>query len=208
MKRYEKRLKHKQKLLAKKSNGSENWKKLKHEIAVLREKIANIRKDSIHKMTKRIVCDSQADVIVIENLNVSGMVKNHKLSKHIQDASFFEIRRQLEYKCLLQGKTLITADRFFASSRTCHNCGWHNGGLTLGDRQWECPVCHTRHDRDRNSALNLESFGLKALAGDAGDVKPLEMLSVDDRAATHLRSMASVNEEKAHGYSMEAFRLA
>ena len=208
LKRYEKRLERKQKLLAKKSKGSENWKKLKHEIAVLHEKIANIRKDSIHKMTKRIVCDSQADVIVIENLNVSGMMKNHKLSKHIQDASFFEIRRQLEYKCLFYGKTLITADRFFASTRTCSICGWHNDGLSLRDREWECPACHTRHDRDRNAALNLESFGLKALAGDAGEVKPLEMPPVDDRAATHLRSMASVNEEKAHGYSMEASRLA
>ena len=69
-------------------------------------------------------------------------------------------------------------------------------------------MCHTKHDRDRNAALNLESFGLKALAGDAGEVKPPEMRFVDDRAATHLRSMASVNEEKEHGYSMEASRLA
>ena len=167
----------------------------------------NIRKDSIHKMTKRMVCDSQADVIVVEDLNVSGMMRNHKLAKHIQDASFFEMRRQLGYKCLWYGKTLVMADRFFASSRTCSNCGWHNDGL-LGDRQWECPVCHTRHDRDRNAALNLESFGLKALAGDAGEVKPLEMPPVDDRAATHLRSMASVKEEKDHGYSMGASRLA
>ena len=195
-------------MLAKKKKGSKNWKKLKHEMAALHEKIANIRKDSIHKMTKRMVCDSQADVIVVEDLNVSGMMRNHKLAKHIQDASFFEMRRQLGYKCLWYGKTLVIADRFFASSRTCSNCGWHNDGLTLGDRQWECPVCHTRHDRDRNAALNLESFGLKALAGDAGEVKPLEMPSVDDRAATHLRSMASVNEENVHGYSMEAPKLA
>ena len=208
LKQYEKKLRHKQKLLSKKCKGSNNWKKLKHEMAVLHEKIANIRKDSIHKMTKRMVCDSQADVIVVEDLNVSGMMRNHKLAKHIQDASFFEIRRQLGYKCLWYGKTLVIADRFFASTRTCSNCGWHNDGLTLGDRQWECPVCHTRHDRDRNAALNLESFGLKALAGDAGEVKPLEMPSVDDRAATHLRSMASVKEEKDHGYSMDASRLA
>ena len=208
LKQYEKKLRHLQKLLSKKKKGSGNWKKLKTEIAVLHEKIANIRKDSIHKMTKKIVCDSQAEVIVIEDLNVAGMMKNRKLSKHIQDASFFEIRRQLEYKSLFYGKTLIIADRFFASSRTCHICGWHNAELTLSDREWECKVCHTRQDRDRNAALNLESFGLKALAGDAGDVKPLEMPTVDGRAAMHLRSMASVNEEKDHGYSMEAFRLA
>ena len=208
LKQHEKKLKHKQKLLSKKCKGSKNWKKLKTEIAVLHEKIADIRKDSIHKMTKRIVCDSQADVIVIEDLNVSGMMRNHKLSKHVQDALFYEIRRQIEYKCLWYGKTLVMADRFFASSRTCSNCGWHNDGLTLGDRQWECPVCHTRHDRDRNADMNLASFGLKALAGDAGEAKPLEMPSVDDRAATHLRSMASVKEEKGHGYSMEASRLA
>ena len=208
LKQYEKRLRHLQKLLSKKKKGSGNWKKLRHEIAVLHEKISNTRKNSIHKMTKKIVCDSQADVMVIEDLNVSGMVKNHKLSKHIQDASFFEIRRQLEYKSLFYGKTLITADRFFASSRTCtadrffassrtcHICGWHNAELTLSDREWECKVCHTRQDRDRNAALNLESFGLKALAGDAGEVKPPEMLSVDGRAEMHLRGMASGNEEK------------
>ena len=209
LKRHEKRLEHLQRMLAKKKKGSENWKKLRTEIAVLHEKVANIRKDAIHKMTKSIVCDSQADAIVIEDLNVSGMLRNHKLSKHIQDASFYEIRRQLEYKCLWYGKTLIAADRFFASSRTCSVCGWHNDGLTLRDREWECPVCHTRHDRDRNSALNLESFGLMALTGDAGEVKPPEMPAVDEsRVCTCIRSMESVNEEKDHGYSMEAPKLA
>ena len=128
LKQHEKKLKHKQKLLSKKCKDSKNWKKLKHEIAVLHEKIADIRKDSIHKMTKKIVCDSQADVIVIEDLNVSGMMRNHKLSKHVQDASFYEVRRQIEYKCLWYGKTLIIADRFFASSRTCH-CGHESGIL-------------------------------------------------------------------------------
>ena len=106
------------------------------------------------------------------------------------------------------GKTLVTADRFYASSRICSVCGWHNDSLALRDREWECQVCHTRHDRDRNASLNLESFGLKALARDAGDVKPPEMPTVDDRAAMHLRSMASMNEEKDHGYSMEAPKLA
>ena len=208
LKQYERKLKHFQRLLSKKKKGSRNWMKLKKEIASLHEKITCIRKDAIHKMTKQIVCDSQADAIVIEDLNVSGMMKNDKLSKHIQDASFHEVRRQIEYKCLWYGKTLIVADRFFASSKTCHNCGWHNDGLTLGDRQWECPVCHTRHDRDRNAALNLKSFGLKALARDTGEVKPLEKPSVDDRTAMYLRSMVSVNEEKDLRYSQEAPELA
>ncbi len=196
LKQYEKRLKRLQKKLSKKKKGSSNWKKLKHKIAVLHEKIANIRKDSIHKMTKKIVCDSQADVIVIEDLNVSGMMKNRKLSRHMQDASFYEIRRQIEYKCLFYGKTLVIADRFFASSKTCHRCGWHNDGLTLRDREWVCQVCLTKLDRDLNAALNLESFGLMALAGDAGDVKPLKKSSVDERAAMRLKSMISVKEEK------------
>ncbi len=208
LKKYEERLKHLQRILSKKKKGSGNWKKLKAEIASLHEKIANIRKDAINQMTKKIVCDSQADVIVIEDLNVSGMMKNGKLPKHIQDASFYEIRRQLEYKSCWRGKTLIVADRFFASSKTCCICGWHNDCLTLSDREWECSVCHTKHDRDRNAALNLASFGLKALARDADDLKPPEMPSVDDSAETHLRSMVSVKEEKGHGYSMEATRLA
>ena len=209
LKQYEKRLKHLQRMLSKKKKGSENWKKLKTEIVALQEKIANIRKDAIHKMTKHVVCDSQADAIVIEDLNVSGMMKNDKLSKHIQDASFYEIRRQIEYKCLWYGKTFIIADRFFASSKTCSTCGWHNDGLTLRDREWECPVCHTRHDRDRNASLNLESFGLKALAGDAGEVKPPEKPSVDEsRVCTCIRSMVSVNEEKEPGCTREAPKLA
>ena len=208
LKQYERKLKHFQRLLSKKKKGSRNWMKLKKEIASLHEKITCIRKDAIHKMTKQIVCDSQADAIVIEDLNVSGMMKNDKLSKHIQDASFHEVRRQIEYKCLWYGKTLIVADRFFASSKTCHNCGWHNDGLTLGDRQWECPVCHTRHDRDRNAALNLKSFGLKALARDTGEVKPLEKPSVDECTAMCIRSMVSANEEKDLRYSQEAPKLA
>ena len=184
----------------KKKKGSENWKKQKAEIAGLQEKIASIRKDRINWMTKRIVCKSQADAIAIENLNVSGMMRNDKLSKHIQDASFHEIRRQIEYKCLWYGKTLVIADRFYASSRICSACGWHNDSLTLRDREWECPVCHTKHDRDRNAALNLESFGLKALARDAGEVKPPEKPSVDEHGVcTHLRSKVSVNEERTPG---------
>ncbi len=101
------------------------------------------------------------------------------------------------------------ADRFFASSRTCHKCGWHNDGLSLRDREWECPVCHTRHDRDRNASLNLESFGLKALAGDAGEVKPPEKSTVDEsRVCTCIRSMVSMNEEKEPGCTREAPKLA
>ena len=209
LKMHEKRLSHLQRMLSKKKKGSKNWRKLKGEIATLHEKITNIRKDAIHKMSKSIVCDSQADVIVIEDLNISGMMSNGKLSKHIQDASFYEVRRQIEYKCLWYGKTLIVADRSFASSRICNNCGWHNKGLSLRDREWECPVCHTRHDRDRNSALNLESYGMNAIAGDAGEVKPPEMPSVDEsRVCSCRRSMASVNEEKRPGYSREASELA
>ena len=94
----------------------------------------------------------------------------------------------------------MIADRSFASSRICHRCGWHNDNLTLRDREWECPVCHTRHDRDRNAALNLESFGLKALARDAGEVKPPEMPNVDEsRVCSCTRSMAFENEEKRLG---------
>ena len=209
LKQYEKKLKHLQRMLSKKKKGSNNWMKLKKDTAALHEKISNIRKDAVHKMTKQIVCDSQADAIVVEDLNVSGMMRNGRLSKHIQDASFYEIRRQLEYKCLWHGKRLIIADRFFPSSRTCSNCGWHNEGLSLRDREWECPVCHTRHDRDRNASLNLESFGLKALAGDAGEVKPLEKPSVDEsRVCTCIRSMVSVNEEKEPGCTREAPKLA
>ena len=162
--RYVKRLARLQWLNRNKVIGSGNWKKVQLKIAKLHARIANIRKDTLHKLTTYLAKNHSK--IVIEDLNVSGMLKNSKLAKAIADMGFYEFRRQLEYKCKLYGSELIIVDRWFPSSKTCSNCGWHNKELTLSDRTFECQQCLISIDRDWNASLNLASTvshtGLKA----------------------------------------------
>ena len=148
--------------LSRKSRGSNNRNKAKIKLAKAYQKIADQRKDTIHKMTTELV--KNYDVICIEDLNVSGMVRNHKLAKHISDSSFYEIRRQLEYKAKWYGKELVVIDRFYPSSQICHCCGAkYEGTKDLSIRKWTCPECGTEHDRDINAAKNILSEGLRLL---------------------------------------------
>ena len=122
-------------------------------LAKLHLKVANIRKDYLHKTTTNTVLNY--DQIGLEDLNVKGMSANRKLARHILDQSFHEFNRQLAYKADMYGSSIIKADRFFPSSKLCHLCGWKNSDLTLSMRNWECPKCNTNHDRDYNAAKNL-----------------------------------------------------
>ncbi len=133
--------------------GSKNGQKAQLKIAKLHAKIANIRQDTLHKLTTYLA--KNHGEIVIEDLNVSGMLKNGKLAKAIADMGFYEFRRQLEYKCKLYGSKLVIADRFFPSSKTCSNCGWYNPDLKLSDRWFLCVGCGSFLDRDWNASLNL-----------------------------------------------------
>lgn len=132
--------------------GSANWKKAQIKIARLHAHIANIRKDFIHKVTTNLAKNHSE--IVIEDLNVSGMLANGKLSKAIADSGFYEFRRQLEYKTKLYGSKLVLADRWFASSKTCSNCGNKKNYLSLSERTFNCE-CGFVCDRDVNAAINL-----------------------------------------------------
>jgi putative transposase len=145
---------------SRKKKGSNNRKKANKCVAILHERIANQRADYIHKITTSFVRDSQTDTFMIEDLNVAGMVKNGKLSRSIQDASFGEFFRQMKYKCEWYGKNLIVIDRFAPSSKRCSDCGEINQDLTLADREWTC-VCGSHHDRDLNAAKNIKHFGLQ-----------------------------------------------
>ena len=148
--------------LSRKSRGSNNRNKARIKLAKAYQKIADQRKDTIHKMTTELV--KNYDVICIEDLNVGGMVRNHKLAKHISDGSFYEIRRQLEYKTKWHGKELVVIDRFYPSSQTCHCCGdKYEGTKDLSVRKWICPECGTEHDRDINAAINILNEGLRLL---------------------------------------------
>lgn len=134
--------------------GSKNGKKAQIEIARLQRKIANIRKDTLHKLTALLA--KNHGTVVIEDLNVSGMMKNHKLAASVADMGFFEFRRQLTYKCELYHRTeLFVADRWFPSSKTCSNCGTKKEILSLSERVFECSHCGIVIDRDLNAAINL-----------------------------------------------------
>jgi putative transposase len=132
---------------------SNNGQKAQVKIARLHKKIANIRKDTLHKLTTLLA--KNHGVIVIEDLNVSGMMALHKLAASVADMGLFEFRRQLTYKCELYGSKLVIADRWFPSSKICSNCGTKKETLCLSERVFECSHCGFVIDRDLNAAVNL-----------------------------------------------------
>ncbi|WP_414621943.1 RNA-guided endonuclease InsQ/TnpB family protein [Calothrix sp. CCY 0018] len=151
--RYKAKLSRLQWLNRNKITGSQNWKKASLKIAKLHLLIANLRKDTIHKLTSLLA--KNHGTVVIENLNVSGMMKNHKLAGAIADMGFYEVRRQLEYKCKLYGSKLVVVDRWMPSSKTCSNCGDKKETLSLRERIFNCENCNFQIDRDLNAAINL-----------------------------------------------------
>ena len=160
-KNQEKKLKKLQKQFSKKQKGSKNRNKVRIKLANIYEKITNQRNTYLHQITSKLVNENQ--VICIEDLNVKGMMQNHKLAKSIQELSLFEFRRQLEYKCKWYGRQLIVIDRFYPSSKTCNNCGYIYKDLKLSEREWICPHCKSLIDRDYNASLNILDEGLRQI---------------------------------------------
>jgi putative transposase len=141
---------------------SKNRNKGARSLARLHAHIARVRADFMHKLTTRLCRENQT--VVIEDLNVSGMLANARLSRAIADAGFYELRRQLQYKALRYGTTVVLADRWYPSSKLCSICGERYGNLGLGERAWTCAACGARHDRDVNAAINLRRLATGALA--------------------------------------------
>lgn len=162
-KKYSKKLTYKQRQLSRKRKGSNNRSRQRKQVACVYEKIKNIRINNIHKFTTQIAKDN--GIIVIENLNINGMVKNHNLAKAIADASWHETTRQLKYKSNWNDRSLVEIDRFFPSSKTCSVCNFINQNLTLKDREWTCPSCESVLNRDVNASKNILKQGLKILSG-------------------------------------------
>jgi putative transposase len=157
-KRLRKKLKKAQKTLSRKQKGSKNRHKARLKVAKVHGQISDSRKDFLHKLTTQLVCENQT--IVVEDLAIKNMVKNHKLALSISDASWGELIRQLAYKCEWYGRELVKIDRWFPSSKRCGSCGHVVDKLPLNVREWECPKCGANHDRDINASKNILAAGL------------------------------------------------
>lgn len=150
-----------QKQLSRKQNGSSNRNKARIKLAKVYKRITDKKQYYLHQVSNYLIDENQ--VICMEDLNVSGMLKNHKLAGSIQEISFYEFKRMLEYKSNWYGRKLVFVDRFYPSSKTCNHCGYVNKKLKLSDRQWVCPDCGEIIERDYNAALNIRDEGIRMI---------------------------------------------
>ncbi|NEN92659.1 MAG: IS200/IS605 family element transposase accessory protein TnpB [Okeania sp. SIO3H1] len=157
-----KKLRLAQKSLSRKTKGSNNYQKARLKVARIHAKIKDSRLDYTHKLTTQLIRENQT--IVVEDLAVKNMVKNHKLARAISDANWGKLVRQLEYKADWYGRELIKIDRYFPSSKRCFNCGHIVEKLPLNIREWDCPECAAHHDRDINASKNILAAGLAVSA--------------------------------------------
>ena len=175
--KHEKNLKRKQRKLSKKQKRSNSRNKYKKLVARVHEQVSNSRADFLHKLSKKLVNENQ--VVVVENLNVKGMVRNHNLAKAISDVGWGMFVNFLAYKLEKKGGKLVEVDRWFPSSKLCSNCYHQVDKMPLDLREWTCPHCNTRHDRDGNAATNIRAEGIRLLQVDGtsisangGEVRP------------------------------------
>lgn len=178
-KKYAKQLKKAQQHLARKQKSSNGFEKQKLKVAKIHEKIASCRLDTLHKVSFQLVKEN--DLIVVEDLNVKGMIKNHKISKHIADASWGNFVTLLQYKCDWYGKKLVKVNRFYPSSKTCNQCGWINQNLKLSEREWTCKNGH-KLERDYNASINILKEGLKNISAGTVDYKGGEEIRPESQA--------------------------
>lgn len=164
LKRYEKPLAKAQKHLSRKKRGSNSYNRQRVKVAAIHEKIANTRLDHLHKISTRIV--NEYDIICLEDLNIKGMMANHKLAKSIADAGWGIFGRMLEYKAEWNNKRIVKIDRFYPSSKTCHECGYINQDLTLSEREWTCLNGH-HLDRELNASNTILEEGLRIMGAES-----------------------------------------
>ncbi|HUV58223.1 MAG TPA: RNA-guided endonuclease TnpB family protein [Acidimicrobiales bacterium] len=174
---------------------SKRWEKANARVQNIHAGVRHARSNLIHETTTMLA--KNYDMIVIEHLNVAGMVKNHSLAKHISDAAWAEFARQLEYKTKWHGSTLLRVDRFYPSSRICSHCGTVKATLSLKMRTYHCEACGLTLGRDHNAAVNLARQGLPATSsgtGRGGEVRPgcLDNLAHPDEASTETLAVAGV----------------
>lgn len=161
LKKHERNLRYQQKKLSRRKKGSNRRNKARQLVARVHERLSNARQDFLHKLSHKITDESQ--VVVVENLNIKGMVKNRKLSKAIAQSGWGIFLNFLSYKLEHKGGVLVEIDRFFPSSKTCSNCGHIHKELQLKDREWTCKQCSTHHLRDDNASRNIRTEGIRIL---------------------------------------------
>lgn len=166
--KHEKNLKRKQKKLARKQKGSKSRNRYRKVVAKVYERVSNSRQDFLHKLSYKLVSDSQA--VIVENLHVLGMVRNHKLAKSISDVGWGTFTNFLAYKLERKGGKLVEIDRWFPSSKLCSNCFYQIGEMPLDIREWTCPHCNTYHDRDENAAKNIRAEGIRMIKAEGSAV--------------------------------------
>ena len=155
------KLRREQRALSRKEKSSRRYRQQRKKVARVHEQVANARQDYLHKLTTKLVSENQA--VIVEDLNVRGLMENRRLAKHIADVGWGEWVRQLQYKCQWAGKHLVQVDRFYPSSKTCFECGAKNQDLTLSERVWTCSCCGVDLDRDGNAARNIRAEGIYQL---------------------------------------------
>ena len=161
LKRHQRNLRQQQKQLARRKKTSKRREKARKLVARVHERLSNARQDFLHKLSRKITDENQ--VVIVENLNIKGMVKNRKLSKSISQSGWSMLINFLDYKLKHKGGVLVEIDRFFPSSKLCSNCAHKYQELQLKEREWTCNVCHAHHLRDENAARNIRTEGLRIL---------------------------------------------
>ena len=197
----ENKIKHLNRLYSKKTKDSKNQEKARLKLAAAHEKLSNKRKDNLHKLTTKLIKEN--DIICIENLNVKGMTKNHRLAKAIQDASFGALVNMLKYKAAWHNRRIIEIGRYYPSSKICHCCGHKMDYMGLEIRKWTCPQCNTIHNRDINAAINIMNEGLRIFDStgrtteteELNSSMPAENPTMDDKSSMTLKSSVSMKQE-------------
>ena len=177
-----KKLQVEQRKLSRKVKGSKNRNKQRIKVAKVHERITNQRRDYLQKISSSIINNSEIQTVVLEDLSIKNMSKNHKLARSILDCGWGMFTDMLQYKAEWSGKNIIYIDRFDPSSKTCSCCGWKNIDLKLSDREWTCQQCQTVHDRDFNAAINIKKFGLLRIeSGTERSAEPAEIPRKENR---------------------------